>query len=852
MSEDESIPKDDSSYKESSDGDEMPKDDSSYNESSEDIIDSLGHLSSTNRKKRKKRGKIAIASSSSDSSEEKNYDSLARKGRVNRRNRMVIDSSSSDSSKGGLVRRFSIRKPENVGSSSNDSSLVHSSMCKRSSKRLKVASSSSDSSEEINYYSSARRKARKCAKNASQLMKKMFENNNRTTRDGFVIKREKRKSCVGNDDLILEYDTDEPEKNELQKLRVENEKDEDYSEEIDTDNFIANSEEDDEYVENSPSSEDGEKCSSPEDDESSIMQKLGDDDNESNSSSSLYETGSEESIKINKRRRSRKCTSKFDSITNEELPSVHVCWESSDGSSKQCFLLNTLRRIGLCSPKKALLQPPHFRDLMEESLKNQIRSKFGSDALCINPSLVDNKDDNVFQDHLRRYFHGAMGNIGDLYVCPLCFCEAHRRLLLSKNYNEYKDDEASDKYFWVSHKFQYDPLTVLLEIDPDLEMPSKFCFRTLKNVREHIREQHGQDLSCLQNNSLFHRFQIRQGDGLLQNYLESYHGRFVTQQDFYNYWVNCGMNSEFSYLCSKVDSITDGSSPSSTALFRQNQNKVWQILSAPYAKHHQSDEEFIVDDESVGDSQKFHHQRFNHILFEQNKETPEEAMIKELRRRRKDGDILTISSEASSFMSSDSDEQSNTSHVEKNAHLEQMLLLSIEEDILKSFNSKGRKTISESTDKEVRHSKVGKRQRIIESEEEGEDKDEEEVQQSKVEKKRRIIETEEEDKDEEELQHSKVEKMRRIIESEEGEEEEDKEQGDTCSRMADILPNSKVQTFIETEIFLPCISQSPNDSPNIKKNSTMALDGVKKTRKSVSLVEDLEYADQITSQIYFP
>merc|ERR1712129_547901 len=132
--------------------------------------------------------------------------------------------------------------------------------------------------------------------------------------------------------------------------------------------------------------------------------------------------------------------------------------------------------------------------------------------------------------------------------------------------------------------------------------------------------------------------------------------------------------------------------------------------------------------------------------------------------------------------------------------------------------------MGESTDKEVRHSKVEKRQRIIESEEE--------------------------DKDEEEAQHSKVEKKRRIIETEE--EEEDKEQGDTCSRMADILPNSKVQTFIETEIFLPCISQSPNVSPNIKKNSTMALDGVKKTRKSVSLVEDLEYADQITSQIYFP
>lgn len=163
------------------------------------------------------------------------------------------------------------------------------------------------------------------------------------------------------------------------------------------------------------------------------------------------------------------CTSTVDEITMENLPRMHVCYLAPDGKTRHCFSLETIYRAAIMGDQTerksdgseglTFLQPPHFRTRMEETLADQIASRFGRQALCIEDSKVYRKEQNTlteqqnynelfnsddelinpddnFRGIFERYLSKQMGT-GDVYVCPLCYAEGKRKNLFPIRINAY-------------------------------------------------------------------------------------------------------------------------------------------------------------------------------------------------------------------------------------------------------------------------------------------------------------------------------------------------------------------------------------------------------------------------------
>jgi hypothetical protein len=142
------------------------------------------------------------------------------------------------------------------------------------------------------------------------------------------------------------------------------------------------------------------------------------------------------------------CPSKYDVITEEELPRKHVCYFSPDGSHRQCFALETLHKIALTTShpkfrqdltggKQTFLQPPHFRSEMSDDLLDQIASRFGREALDLQSSFYSSSrqeraaasseseivdysealaDSNHFLERVGNYVQSQMGS-QDVRTC---------------------------------------------------------------------------------------------------------------------------------------------------------------------------------------------------------------------------------------------------------------------------------------------------------------------------------------------------------------------------------------------------------------------------------------------------
>jgi hypothetical protein len=212
------------------------------------------------------------------------------------------------------------------------------------------------------------------------------------------------------------------------------------------------------------------------------------------------------------------CTSEFDAITEEDLPTRHVCLVSPDGSSKHCFALETLRQVALTSShpktdkngKITFLQPLHFRTAMSDDLLDQIASRFGRDALelsgpfytrangsidgvSFNPPSFTVYEEDEFRTRLRRFVTSVMGR-RDLYVCPLCYSVACSRVIDSRkgkpavNRRRNSKQDVTEVY---TADFQEDPMYVLGSLDnEDFEVAATFCFRTAKQVESHLQQDH--------------------------------------------------------------------------------------------------------------------------------------------------------------------------------------------------------------------------------------------------------------------------------------------------------------------------------------------------------------------------
>lgn len=208
------------------------------------------------------------------------------------------------------------------------------------------------------------------------------------------------------------------------------------------------------------------------------------------------------------------CRNKVDAITICPLEPIHVCWISPDGENRQCYNLDTLRKVSISRDKDVLLEPPHFRCDISGKLQEQIVSKFGRVGLLVHGYLTgkngdddnDSYDDSyAFQERFNAYMHELMGS-RDIYVCPICYCYKYNALAgvaLS-------DHNVCD--IVTSRSFEYDPMSVLIDRVSDdhdnFHFASTFCFRLLKEVKYHITNIHNIDLSHIKGNDLFKGYQV--------------------------------------------------------------------------------------------------------------------------------------------------------------------------------------------------------------------------------------------------------------------------------------------------------------------------------------------------------
>jgi hypothetical protein len=390
------------------------------------------------------------------------------------------------------------------------------------------------------------------------------------------------------------------------------------------------------------------------------------------------------------------CPSEIDAITMDPLPEKHLCYFSPDFQSRQCFALETLHKIALNSTLRGLdgkptfLQPPHFRSPASDDFVDQIASRFGRSALDLTGDFYNRglpnpdgyrltiganlADEETFQERLNDYISNLMGS-QDIYCCPLCYIESHRRL--EKRLNGEGEDESSDEEVEDDDpdepnddergpiQLWHDPMTVLGF--PDHEkylLASRFCFTKIADVKRHLREVHHVDTKILDSNDLFARFKVRVGDGLLQRYIEKTARKGRTYQgDMRRYW-NLGNNQTFVYLIHLMKRRTIGGDMAgeadSQAFFRSFENRAkhtWDVVSAPYHKATREEVDDFIENEDVEEEDVQSHFAMHREIV-----NPADEIAEALKQRR-----LSQGGQLDSDDSSD-DEEENESQATSDEH----------------------------------------------------------------------------------------------------------------------------------------------------------------------------------------
>lgn len=129
-----------------------------------------------------------------------------------------------------------------------------------------------------------------------------------------------------------------------------------------------------------------------------------------------------------------------------------------------------------------------------------------------NSALCSSDDDDsvgsagIMKGVLPWDYELCLGVKGDVYCCPVCYTVARRSMLDKRK----------------SHDDYSNPLDVLS--DKGLQVSALFCFNKLTSVKDHIRTAHGLDLSTMEGNDLFHRFQVSR---FVLPFLKQYLNRFL-------------------------------------------------------------------------------------------------------------------------------------------------------------------------------------------------------------------------------------------------------------------------------------------------------------------------------------
>jgi len=270
------------------------------------------------------------------------------------------------------------------------------------------------------------------------------------------------------------------------------------------------------------------------------------------------------------------CPSTADAITEEDLPAMHVCFCPPDGRSRNCFSLDTLRKIVLVAKEQdtavrktdgrlQFLQPPHFRTVMSDDLQDQIASRFGREALDVEgpyyqrdtshrPKLRPGETwessstyvDPAFKERVNRYVKSVMGS-RDLYACPLCYTAVYNKIdgIASRS----RTADVTKRY---NLEFDLDPMSILT--GESLPAASTFCFNSQAKLKHHLRDGHDIDTKVVTGNELYKRFQVRTQDGLLQRYIKRQLSGDALQGHLQSYWLS-GNNHDFVHLLDLVDTL---------------------------------------------------------------------------------------------------------------------------------------------------------------------------------------------------------------------------------------------------------------------------------------------------------
>jgi len=269
-----------------------------------------------------------------------------------------------------------------------------------------------------------------------------------------------------------------------------------------------------------------------------------------------------------------------------------------------------------------------------------------------------------FQDRFNRFITTLMGS-SDVYCCPLCYIEADRRLPYQDDDEMVEDDESGDEQRNDTQvdrfAFVDDPLTILGNLDQEaFEVAATFCFRLLSGLKKHLKVVHGVNLSDIEGNDLFKRFQVRAGDGLLQRWLQKNLRRNTVQGDMMRYW-NSGENQSFLLLLSQIDKTDPEYSSDFSLSFPNRARMVWNQVSAPYMKNGQDMDDFLADDdESEGSAAGVPINPYftppSNLKSGPDFKSPEEEMIENLQKRNRYKSALSGDSEGGDSSSSDEDE----------------------------------------------------------------------------------------------------------------------------------------------------------------------------------------------------
>ena len=296
-----------------------------------------------------------------------------------------------------------------------------------------------------------------------------------------------------------------------------------------------------------------------------------------------------------------------DEITQGPLEKMHLCWSSPDGSSKMCFNLTTLLKIGLANnnglearsraARRAetvftsfpFMQPPHFRSRMSEELIQQLRDKFTPKELVTAITKLIGKTDHPdlqdsFSDEYAAYQGRTMSVLGDLHVCCICWSRMEEKAI-SDEREDRGDDSGSEK-----SNVDPDPMEILLRSSQKAPLCT---FLSKNDAVSHIRSIHRINAPTIGlDPNFFSQYTMRAPDGLLQRWISRTGAVERPQQ----YWQTYA--PDYIKLHSDVmdAQIAHAALPPSASA--QEEENIFKRITRPFRLSGDSeDEAFIADTE---------------------------------------------------------------------------------------------------------------------------------------------------------------------------------------------------------------------------------------------------------------